>query len=52
MFQFSRIFTIRETVTVTFIKRAKDELPEELKTFLNLVLSGNGPEMDKCEKIH
>ena len=30
--------------------RAKIELPEELKEFLNIVLSGSGQEVEKCER--
>jgi hypothetical protein len=31
-------------------KRAREELPDELKRFLNLVLSGCGPQVETCEK--
>ncbi len=33
-------------------KRAKEEVPEELKRFLNLVLSGSGPEVEKTERMY
>lgn len=32
-------------------KRAKEELPEQLKRFLNLVLSGCGSAVEKCERM-